>query len=310
MADNKVYDIVIIGAGPAGLTAAVYTARAGLKTLVMERAMTGGRATSSHLIENYPGFPDGISGYELAELMRTQAEKNGAEFYYGAALNINVGADGTRSVTTADGEIAAKAVIAATGTKSKKLGIDGEDELAGRGVSYCATCDGAFFRGREVAIVGGGNSAVGEALYLSSFVKRVHLINSNDTFKAERVRLNKLAVAKNIEVYYNSEVTELLGCDLLTGVKITTEGKGERTIDVGGVFVAVGQLPVNNLLSGLEGVKLDDYGAVVVDGARNVGIEGVFACGDIVSKQLRQIINASGEGAEAAESAIEYVLSL
>lgn len=301
------HDLIIIGGGPAGLTAALYSARGGLRTLVFEKAVLGGKITSTDKVDNYPAIPQGVSGYELGDLMANQAKKYGAVINFEEVTKIDLKSD-VKTVTTVSNTYTAKAIILAMGTNNRKLGLKEEDNLIGKGISYCATCDGAFFRGREVAIVGGANSAVTEALYLAGLVSKVHVIYRRDKFKSERINTDKLFSASNITPHLNSEVTKLLFDEFLTGIEIKNNKTNEISkLDISGLFVAVGHLPNTDLVKGQ--VSIDEKNYIITDDNMATDIKGVYAAGDIRSNTFRQVVTACGDGARAANSAIEYINS-
>ncbi|HEY8443601.1 MAG TPA: thioredoxin-disulfide reductase [Clostridia bacterium] len=302
------YDLIIIGGGPAGLTAALYASRAGLKTIVLEKEILGGKITTAHNVENYPAFVDGVNGFELGDLMANQAKKYGAEISFDEAAAVNL-KDKIKTVKLADRELQAKAVVLAMGSKNRKLGIDDEDKLIGKGISYCATCDGNFFRGLDVAIIGGANSAVMEALYLANIAKTVHIIYRRENFRAEKVYVDRLINTPNIVSHLNSEIEKLISDEVLKGVRI----KNNKTLEiaeltVSGLFVAIGHIPNTELVEGQ--VELDSQKYIITDDKMSTNLEGVFAAGDIRSGAFRQVVTACADGARAAESAIEYLSRL
>ena len=301
------HDLIIIGGGPAGLTAALYSARGGLRTLVFEKAVLGGKITSTDKVDNYPAIPQGVSGYELGDLMANQAKKYGAVINFEEVVSIDLKND-IKTVTTVSNTYNAKAIILAMGTNNRKLGLKEEDNLIGKGISYCATCDGAFFRGREVAIVGGANSAVTEALYLAGLASKVHIIYRRDKFKSESINTNKLLSASNITPHLNSEVTNLIFDEFLTGIELKNNKTNEISkLNVSGLFVAVGHLPNIDLVK--DQVATDQKNYIITDDNMATNIKGVYAAGDIRSNTFRQVVTACGDGARAANSAIEYINS-
>ena len=301
------HDLIIIGGGPAGLTAALYSARGGLRTLVFEKAVLGGKITSTDKVDNYPAIPQGVSGYELGDLMANQAKKYGAVINFEEVVSIDLKND-IKTVTTVSNTYNAKAIILAMGTNNRKLGLKEEDNLIGKGISYCATCDGAFFRGREVAIVGGANSAVTEALYLAGLASKVHIIYRRDKFKSESINTNKLLSASNITPHLNSEVTNLIFDEFLTGIELKNNKTNEISkLNVSGLFVAVGHLPNIDLVK--DQVATDQKNYIITDDNMATNIKGVYAAGDIRSNTFRQVVTACGDGAHAANSAIEYINS-
>ena len=301
---EKIYDVIILGGGPAGYTAALYTARAGLSTLVIEKMSAGGQMTLTGDIDNYPGFPDGIDGFALGMNMQQGAERFGAETQYDEVLNVCLDGD-TKKITTYSGEFLAKTVIIATGANPRELGVMGETELVGQGVHYCAHCDGRFYKDKTVAVVGGGNSAAADALYLSRFCKKVYLIHRRDTLRATKIYHEPLMKAENIEFLWDSKVEEFLSDVQFKGVKILNLKTNEqKEILCDGVFVSVGRKPATEFLSG---VATDDNGYVIANESTKTNIDGVFAAGDVRTKTLRQVITAAADGAVAADEAQEYL---
>ena len=304
---DHVYDTVIIGGGPAGYSAALYAARAGLDTLVLERLSAGGQAAITDIIENYPGFDEGIGGFELAMRMQKGAEAAGAVTEYGEALALDLSGK-VKRVKTDSGEILARTVIIATGADPRRLGLDGEDALTGRGVHYCAHCDGRFYRGKTVAVVGGGNTAVEDALYLSRIAKKVYLIHRRDKFRATRVYLDPLYATENIEIKANKTPSALRYDERLRGVEICDTVSGEHeTLEVDALFVSVGRVPVTGFLPG--DILLED-GYIKADESCETTALGVFAAGDVRTKSLRQVITAASDGAIAAHSVEKYLFDI
>lgn len=298
-------DMIIVGAGPAGLTAALYAARAGLNALVLERIFAGGQIARAHLVENYPGFPEGISGVELGLKFKEQAEKHGARIETADVTEFRL-AGGEKVLVTSGGEYSAKTIVLAMGARYKSLGLRSEKKYVGRGVSYCATCDGAFFRGKDVAVIGGGNTALEDALYLTGFCSHIYVVHRRDALRGE-VALQRAAMAsKKIEFLWDSELDEVLGADKVQGMRIRNNKTEEkREIPLSGVFIAIGQQPETAELSGI--VDMDDAGYILADSAMRTNIPGVFAAGDIVLKPLRQVITAASDGAVAVHSAQSYL---
>ncbi|MDR1604866.1 MAG: thioredoxin-disulfide reductase [Gracilibacteraceae bacterium] len=295
-----VYDTAIIGAGPAGLTAAIYTARGGLNTLVLEAAAPGGQAALTERIDNYPGFPDGVSGYDLTQYFYRQAEKMGARFLMEEVRGL--AADGpVKSLRVAARDIEAKTVLIATGARQRKLGARGETVFVGRGVSYCAVCDGAFFRGRDVAVVGGGNAALEEAVYLTRFVRRVTVIHRRNEFRADRAALTAARSAANLDFLTPWLVEEIRGREKVEELLLSRAETGEsRTLAVAGIFIYVGVEP--RLDFALPGLATDPGGYILTDEMLCTGIDGVFAAGDVRAVPLRQVATAVGDGALAARA--------
>ena len=301
---KRIYDMVILGGGPGGYTAALYAARSGLDVLVLEKLSAGGQMALTSQIDNYPGFPEGVDGFELGMKFQEQAEKFGAKTEYAEVRSMNLRVV-PRVITTSEGDYFARTVVIATGAGARKLGLPNEERLTGRGVGYCAHCDGMFYRGKTVAIVGGGNSAAAEALYLSRIAKKVILIHRRDSLRATKVYHEPLKKLENLEFRWNSGITELLGGDRLSGVKVknylTDE---EEELQVDGVFVSIGRKPATELLEGQ--LKLEG-GYIVADESTQTSIPGVYAVGDVRTKALRQIITAASDGANAAHHAEEWL---
>ncbi|MEY8312394.1 thioredoxin-disulfide reductase [Oscillospiraceae bacterium 42-9] len=301
----EAFDIIIIGGGPAGYTAALYGARAGRSVLLLEKLAPGGQMGTTDLIDNYPGFPQGVKGFQLAMDMKAGAERFGAQTKLEAVTALELAGD-VKTVHTKKGGYETRAVILATGAQPRELGLPQERALRGRGVSYCATCDGMFYRGKDVAIIGGGNTAVADALYLSKLCGRVYLIHRRDKLRAPDSQRTLLEQAGNVEFLWNSRAEELLYAERLTGLKTVRVDTGEsRTLDCAGVFVAVGQVPETSLLAGQ--VELDEAGYVVAGENCQTNLPGVFAAGDLRQKPLRQIITAAADGAVAAQMAEEFL---
>lgn len=306
MAD-LVYDVIIIGGGPAGYTAAIYAARAGLSTLVLEKFSAGGQMTQTQIIENYPGFDEGVDGFTLGEKMRSGAERFGAATTQTEVLSVDLSAFPKR-VTADVGDFFAKTVIIATGAEHKHLGIENEEKLIGRGVGYCAACDGMLYRGKTVAVVGGGNSAAADALLLSKICKKVYLVHRRDTMRAEKIYHDPLMKAENVEFKWNSEISELVYEKKLTGVRIKNKQSGEQDeLLVDGLFISIGRAPVTELFR--SQVDIDEHGYIVADESTRTSAEGVFAIGDVRTKTVRQIVTAVADGAVAVHFAQEYIAS-
>ena len=297
------YDIIVIGAGPAGLTAAIYARRASKTVLVLEAMTYGGQIINTPDIENYPAAPH-ISGLDFANRLYEQATQLGAEVVFERVTDIRDGAE--KTVVTAENTYTAKAVIIATGSENRKLGIEGEKELVGRGVSYCATCDGAFFRNKKVAVTGGGNTALEDALYLSDLAETVYLIHRRDAFRGDEATVNALKERQNVKFVLNSVVTKLIADKRLTAIEVTDKNTGEvTTIELNGLFVAIGRTPENQPFADL--IKLDDSGYIAAGEDCLTNVPGIFVAGDNRSKAVRQLVTAAADGAVAATAAVRFV---
>lgn len=298
---DKVYDMIIVGGGPGGYTAALYAARAGLDVMLIERLSAGGQMNLTGQIDNYPGFPEGVDGFGLSMSMQQQAERFGAKTKYAEVLKLELEGE-EKTVITNEGEYLAKSVVISTGANPRPLGVAREQEMIGRGVGYCAHCDGGFYRGKTVAVVGGGNSAAAEALYLSRIAKEVILIHRRDSLRATQIYHKPLMEAPNIRFAWNSEVAELLGEDLLEGVKLRNlENGGEEVLEVQGLFVSIGRKPATDLVK--DQLTLDDAGYIMAGENTKTNLPGVYAVGDVRTKELRQIVTAVADGAMAAHMA-------
>ena len=305
---NKIYDMLIIGGGPAGYTAALYGARAGLSVLVIEKLSAGGQIALSPLVENYPGFEEGIDGYTLGEKMLAGAERFGAETLLAEVTGVSLAGE-VKTVETTEGTLLGRTVVLATGADAKSLGLPKEKELLGRGISHCAACDGMFYKGKTVAIVGGGNTAAADALQLSRICKKVILIHRRDTLRATKIYHQPLMDAENVEFRWNSSVMELLADGRLTGLRVQNLKTGEESIlECEGLFVSIGRSPNTGLVQGQ--LELDGAGYIVADESTRTSLPGVFAAGDVRTKELRQVITAAADGASAAHYAEAYLASL
>lgn len=303
---GPLYDVVIIGGGAAGLTAALYAARAKMKTLVLERAVWGGQIAYTGLVENYPGFPEGVLGPDLSMWMYEQAVKSGAEAQMVEVTGLRV--DGpVRVVETVEGDYRAKSVIIASGGEHRKLGVPGEEEYSARGVSYCAVCDGAFFRNQEVVVVGGGNAAIDEGLYLTRLASKVRVIHRRDQLRATPVLQERAFATPNMEFIWNTVVEEIVGDGQeVTGVKVRNVLTNERSlIPTSGVFIYIGFDPATSYLKGL--LELDPFGYIPVTDMMETTVPGVFAAGDVRVNSVRQLVSAAGDGCVAALAAYKYV---
>ena len=302
---DKIYDMVIVGGGPGGYTAALYAARAGLDVLLIERLSPGGQMNLTGQIDNYPGFPDGVDGFQLSMNMQRQAERFGAKTKYAEVLKLELEGK-IKSVQTNEGIYKAKAVVISTGANPRQLGVARENEMIGRGVGYCAHCDGMFYRGKTVVVVGGGNSAVAEALYLSRIAKEVILVHRRDSLRATQIYLKPLQEASNIRILWNSEVAELLGEDILSGVKVRNLQNGEeQLLEAQGLFVSIGRKPATELVK--DQLTLDGAGYIMAGEDTKTNIPGVYAVGDVRAKELRQIVTAVADGAIAAHMAESFL---
>ncbi len=300
-----VYDMIIVGGGPGGYTSALYAARAGFNVLVLEKFSAGGQMALTHQIDNYPGFEDGIDGFSLADKMKKQAERFGARSENAEVIKVNLTVN-PKEIETAKGTFLSKTVLLASGANPRELGVDKETELIGRGVAYCASCDGMFYRGKTVVVVGGGNTAAADAILLSRIAKKVIIVHRRDTLKATRIYHEPLTNAENVEFKWDSTVTKLLYEDKITGVKIKNVKTGEESIiDCDGVFVSVGRKPATDFLG--SQLDLDENGYIIADETTKTSIPGVYAVGDIRTKQLRQVVTAVSDGAMAVHSAEEYL---
>ena len=302
------YDIAIIGAGPAGLTAALYAARGGLDTVVLERISPGGQLAQTETVENYPGFPEGAEGWKLAYDMQQQAVRFGARIESLDVASVDFAGDVKRVAGANGTTYEARTVVIATGARPRKLGLENEGALTGMGVSYCATCDGNFFRGKDVVVVGGGDTAVADALYLSRICNHVYLVHRRDQLRATQVYRARLEETDNIEFVWNSISQRFVQTDdgRLAGLEVQDKLTGElRTLEASAVFVAVGTEPNTEFLA--DAVALDERGYVVADESGRTSVPGVFAAGDVRTKSLRQVVTAVADGALAAENAAEFL---
>lgn len=302
---KNLYDVIIIGGGPAGYTAALYTVRSGFSTLVIEKMAAGGQMNETIQIDNFPGFDEGIDGFSLGMKMQSGAQRFGAETKYAQVLSVQLHGD-VKTVETDDGIYMAKAVIIATGAGHKHLGLAREQELVGKGVGYCASCDGMFYRGKTVAVVGGGNSAAADALVLSRITKKVHVIHRRDSLRATKVYHEPLMRAENVQFHWNSEVSQLIADEKLSGAVLKDVHSGaESMLELDGLFISIGRDPATKLFAGQ--LELDEQGYIVAGESTETNVPGVFAVGDVRTKAVRQIVTAAADGAVAAHYVEEYL---
>ena len=302
---KNLYDVIIIGGGPAGYTAALYTVRSGFSTLVTEKMAAGGQMNETIQIDNFPGFDEGIDGFSLGMKMQSGAQRFGAETNYAQVLSVQLHGD-VKTVETDDGIYMAKAVIIATGAGHKHLGLAREQELVGKGVGYCASCDGMFYRGKTVAVVGGGNSAAADALVLSRITKKVHVIHRRDSLRATKVYHEPLMRAENVQFHWNSEVSQLIADEKLSGAVLKDVNSGaESILELDGLFISIGRDPATKLFAGQ--LELDEQGYIVAGESTETNVPGVFAVGDVRTKAVRQIVTAAADGAVAAHYVEEYL---
>ena len=298
---EKVYDMIIVGGGPGGYTAALYAARAGLDVMLVERLSPGGQMNLTSQIDNYPGFPEGVDGFQLGYNMQQQAERFGAKTKYAEVLKLEL-VGKVKSVHTNEGVYQAKSVVISTGANPRELGVEREWEMIGKGVGYCAHCDGMFYRGKTVVVVGGGNSAVAEALFLSRIAKEVILVHRRDSLRATQIYHKQLMDAPNVRILWNSRVAELLGEEVLSGVKIENLVSGEvQELEVQGLFVSIGRKPATELVK--DQLTLDSAGYIMAGENTKTNLPGVYAVGDVRTKELRQIVTAVADGAMAVHMA-------
>jgi len=304
---KHVYDMIVIGGGPAGYTAALYASRAGLDTLLFERLYAGGQMSLTHEIENYPGFEEGIDGFSLAEKMKSQAEKFGAKTVNSEVLRVDFKSE-PKVIQTASETYFSKTIVIATGANPRELGLPNESQLVGRGIAYCASCDGMFYKDKTVVVVGGGDTAAVDTLLLSRIAKKVILVHRRDTLRATKIYHEPIMKAENVELRFNTIVTELLHGDKIRGValKDVVSGKTDK-IECEGVFISIGRKPATEFLG--QEIELDEGGYVIAGEDTKTSVDGVFAVGDIRTKKLRQIVTAVADGAVAVHCAEEYLLN-
>lgn len=300
------YDVIIVGAGTAGLTAGIYAARAGLSVLILERVFPGGQIARAHIVENYPGFPEGVTGVDLALKIKEQAEKHGAVIETAQVTGYDLEGE-EKKIITADNIYRGKTVVLAMGAKYRQLGLYSEKKFVGSGVSYCATCDGAFFKDKDVAVIGGGDTALEDALYLAKFASKVYVVHRRDALRAQKA-LQKAATSNaKIEFVWDSEVDNITGNAFVEGVRVRNKKTQEiRTIDVSGVFIAIGVIPESDDVRDL--IKTDSSGYIVTDTSMRTSLPGVYAAGDVIVKPLRQVVTAAADGATAIYTAQTYLM--
>ena len=307
MDKEKLFDMVIIGGGPAGVTAALYAARAGLSSVIIEQMTLGGEICSTDRLDNFPGFPDGITGAEFGMLLQKQMENMNVPVEVGPVEKVDLAGD-VKTVVTSAGEFKGKTVLIATGTEPNLLGIEGELELRGRGVSYCATCDAAFFRNKTIAVVGGGDAALEETLFLSRFAEKLYLIHRRDQFRGCDWLQQKVLQVPNVEILWNTTVSKIEGDKKVSSLQIKQDGK-DRPLPADGIFIYAGRLPNTAYLEGVE-LETDDRGFIVTGSKMETSLPGVYAAGDIRRKFLRQVITAAADGAIAATAAAQYIFEI
>jgi len=303
-----VYDIIIIGGGPAGLGAAIYSSRARMSTLIIEKAGCGGLIAITDNLENYPGFDKGINGFELTSKMEQQARTSGAEIAYGEVVEIETD-EMLKKVILTDKTYITKTIIIASGSSFKKLGVKGEEEFIGRGISFCATCDGPFFKNKEVAVIGGGNSALQEALFLTKFASKVTLIHRRNEFRAAKILQERVAAEPKIKIILDTVVEEITGTETIEKIKVrNVKSDAAKEIPVNGVFIFIGWTPNTKFLMSNK-IALDEKGYILTDEQMKTSIDGIYACGDVRKKSLRQVVTAVSDGATASVSAHHYIES-
>ena len=305
---NKLYDVIIIGGGPAGYTAALYCTRAGFSTLVIEKFSAGGQMTQTSMIDNYPGFEDGVDGFTLGFKMQQGAQRFGAQTIQDVVTKAEL-KDKIKTVTTASGTYVSKTVVIATGADHKHLGLDNEETLIGKGVGYCATCDGMFYRGKNVAVIGGGNSAVADATFLSKICSKVYLIHRRDSLRATKIYHKALEETENVELLLNCVASKILFEDKVNGLIVNNLLTGsDKTIEIDGLFISIGRSPETELFK--SQLNTDEYGYIIADESTKTNLPGVFAVGDVRTKALRQIVTAASDGATASFYVEEYLRNL
>lgn len=304
MIDQKVYDMLIIGGGPAGAAAALYGARAGLSVIVIEKMMLGGEITSTAWLDNYPGFPDGVGGPEFGTLLEKQLANLEVPVHSGDIEKVELQGE-LKKVYCSNAEFEGKTVLIATGTLPNLLGVDGELELRGRGVSYCATCDAAFFRNKKIVVVGGGDAALEETIFLSRFAEKIYLIHRRDKFRGCSWLQDKVQKLPMVEILWNTTVSRIVGEKKVSSLEIVQDGK-DRTIEVDGIFIYTGRQPNAPFLAGVD-LESDERGYILTNDKMETSIKGVYAAGDVRQKFLRQVVTAAADGAIAATAASQYL---
>jgi len=305
---EHIYDMIVIGGGPAGYTAALYASRAGLETLIVEKMSVGGQMAITGTIDNYPGFDEGVDGFTLGMKMQAGAERFGAKTEYAEVTDVDL-TDKIKKVITTSGDFLARTVVIATGADPRELGVDGEEALIGRGIHYCAHCDGRFYKDKTVAVVGGGNTAAADALYLSRLVKKLYLIHRRDSLRATKIYHEPLMKTENVEFLWDSVVTECEADGRVSGIKLKNVKSGDLSrLDLDAVFVSIGRKPATSIFNGK--IELDEGGYIVADETTRTNVPGVYAVGDVRTKDLRQVVTAVADGAVAVHFAEEYLANL
>ena len=305
---EHIYDMIVIGGGPAGYTAALYASRAGLETLIVEKMSVGGQMAITGTIDNYPGFDEGVDGFTLGMKMQAGAERFGAKTEYAEVTDVDL-TDKIKKVITTSGDFLARTVVIATGADPRELGVDGEEALIGRGIHYCAHCDGRFYKDKTVAVVGGGNTAAADALYLSRLVKKLYLVHRRDSLRATKIYHEPLMKTENVEFLWDSVVTECEADGRVSGIKLKNVKSGDLSrLDLDAVFVSIGRKPATNIFNGK--IELDEGGYIVADETTRTNVPGVYAVGDVRTKDLRQVVTAVADGAVAVHFAEEYLANL
>ncbi len=306
MDNNQLYDMVIIGGGPAGATAAIYAARAGLKSVILEQMNIGGEIVATDRLDNYPGFPKGIAGAEFGMLLQQQMESLNVPVEISQVESVSF-QEGVKEIVTSAGVFQGKTLLVATGTEPNLLGVEGETELLGRGVSYCATCDAAFFRGKTIGVVGGGDAALEETVFLSRFVEKAYLIHRRDQFRGCSWLQDKALELPNVEVLWNTTVSRIEGDKKVSALHVNQGGR-ERRLEAEGIFIYAGRKPKTGFLKGVQ-LEQDERGFIITNAKMETSLEGVYAAGDIRKKYLRQVITAASDGAIAATAAAQYIFA-